>query len=164
MTTAEGSPVRRAKRLQIALIAVPPLSLLALTACVGSPRILAQQPAFELKSSTGLTGVSIRMPLPDRTDSEFETLVKTGMLQAVPTSTLVAPVTAPFPERQLVWHVSVDVPDGTSRLILNMFEGSVAVAYEQEHIGSDASNVEILPAIESMTRRLSAWSAVHGAE
>jgi len=161
MITAEGSPVARAKRLPISLIAVSLLSLFGLTACVGSPRVLVQQPTFELKSPTGLVGVGIRSPLPGRTDSEFETLVKSGVLQAIPTSTLVPQLTAPFPEHRLVWHVSVDVPHGTSRLILNMFEGSRAVAYDQEHIGSDASNVEILAAIESMTQRLVAQSAVH---
>jgi hypothetical protein len=164
MTTAESSPVTPPKRLQIALIAVSPLSLFGLTACLGSPRVPVQQPTFELKSPTGLVGVSIRRPLPGRTDSEFEALVKSGMLQAIPTSTLVTPIAAPFPERRLVWHVSVDVPRGTSRLILNMFEGSRAVAYDQEHIGSDASNVEILAAIESMTQRLDAQSAVHSTD
>ena len=159
MTTAEGSLVARAKRLQIALTAVSLLSLFGLTACVGSPRVLAQQPTFELNSPTGLVGVSIRSPLPGRTDSEFKTLVKSGMLQAIPTSTLVTPLTAPFPQRRLVWHVSIDVPHGTARLILNMFEGSRAVAYNQEHIGSDASRGEILAAIESMTQRLDAQSA-----
>jgi hypothetical protein len=83
------------------------------------------------------------------------------MLQAIPTSKLVPPLAAPFPERRLVCHVSVDVPNGTSRLILNMFEGPRAVAYDQEHMGSDASKVEILAAIESMTQRLDAQSAVH---
>ena len=161
MITAEGSPVARAERLQIAFAVVSLLSLFGLTACVGSP---GQQPTFALKSPSGLVGVSIRSPLPGRTDSEFETLVKSGMLQAIPSSTLVPPLTAPFPERRLVWHVSVDVPHGTSRLILNMFEGSRAVAYNQEHIGSDASSVEILAAIESMTQRLDAQSAVHSTD
>jgi hypothetical protein len=86
------------------------------------------------------------------------------MLQAIPTSTPVTSLTAPFPQRRLVWHVSVDVPHGTSRLILNMFDGSRAVAYDQEHIGSDASKDEILAAIEAMTQRLDAQSAVHSTD
>ncbi len=155
------SPVARPIRVQIALIAVSLLSLSGLTACVGSASGLVQQPAFELNSSTGLVGVNIRQPLPGRTDNEFETLVKSGMLQALPASTVVTPLTAPFPERRLVWHVSLDVPHGTSRLILNMFDGPRVVAYDQEHIGSDASSAEILAAIESMTQRLVAQSAVH---
>ena len=156
----EGSHVARGKRLPIAFIAVPLLSLFGLTACLGAPRGLVQQPTFELKSPTGLVGVTIREPLPGRTDSEFETLVKSGMLQAIPASTLVTPPLAPFPERQLVWHVSLDVPHGTSRLILNMFEGPRVVAYDQEHVGSDASKVEILSAIKSVTRRLNTQGAV----
>jgi hypothetical protein len=102
--------------------------------------------------------------LPGRTDSESKTLVKTGMLQALPTSTLEASLTAPFPERRFVWHVSADVPYGTSRLILNVFEGSRAVAYDQEEVGSTPSTVALLAAIESMTRRLIAESAVQSAE
>jgi hypothetical protein len=154
MPTTEGSPVARAKRLPIALIAAWLLSLFGLTACVSSPSVPVQPPAFELKSSEALASVDIRDPLPTRTDRESEALVETGMLRALPTLTL-APVTAPFPERRFVWHVSADIPYGTSRLILNVFEGSRAVAYDQEDVGSSPSNGALLAAIESMTRRLS---------
>jgi hypothetical protein len=164
MTTAGGSPVARAKWTQIAFILVSLPSLSWLTACVGSPRVLAQQPTFELNSPAGLVGVSIRSPLPGRTDSEFEALVKSGMLQAIPNSTPVTLPTAPFPQRRLVWHVSLDVNRGTSRLILNVFEGSRALTYDQEHMGSDASKAEILAAVESMTQRLDTQSAVHSAD
>jgi hypothetical protein len=137
---------------------VPLLSLFGVTAGVAAPRPVPR-PAFELQSPTGLAGVNIRMALPDRTDRESERLITTGMLDALPGSTLVA-LTAPFPERHFVWHVSWDdVPNGTSRLVLNQFEGSKAVAYVQENVGADASNAELLTAIESMTRRLYAQSA-----
>jgi hypothetical protein len=139
---------------------VPLFALFGLTACVSSPKILAQQPAFELQSPMGLASVSIRTPLPDRTDRESRRLVTTGMLRALPGATLLAPPTAPFPERRFVWHVSHDVPNGTSRLVLNQFEGSKAVAYVQEEVGADASDAELLAAIESMTRRLYAQSAL----
>jgi hypothetical protein len=163
MTTTAAPPFARPKGvkwLQMALMTVPLLALFNLTACVGSPTVLAQQPAFELQSPLGPAGVSIRVPLPDRTDSESKRLITTGMLQALPGSTLVAPLTAPFPERRFVWHVSLNVPNGTSRLVLNRFEGAKAIAYVQENVGAEASNAELLAAIESMTRRLYAQSAV----
>ena len=82
------------------------------------------------------------------------------MLQTLPAATLVPP-TPTFPERRFVWHVSANVPYGTSRLILNVFEGSRAVAYDQEDIGSVPAKAVILAAIESMTRRLNAASPPH---
>jgi hypothetical protein len=162
MTTKESPLFARPKwvrRLQVALT-VPLLSLFGVTACLAAPRFTPPPPAFELQSPAGLAGVNIRMPLPGRTDGESKRLITTGMLQALPGSTLVAPLTAPFPERRFVWHASLNVPNGTSRLVLNRFEGSKAVAYVQENVGADASNAELLAAIESMTRRLYAQSAV----
>jgi hypothetical protein len=145
---------KRFKRLQIALMTVPLLSLLGLTACVAAPKNSGRQPAFELQSSKGLAGVNIRMALPNRTDSESQRLITAGMLQAVPGATLVAPLAGPFPARHFVWHVDYNVPNGTSRLVLNQFEGSKAVAYVQENIDADASNQELLAAIEAMSSRL----------
>ena len=113
LLATEGSHVARGKRLPIAFIAVPLLSLFGLTACLGAPRGLVQQPTFELKSPTGLVGVTIREPLPGRTDSEFETLVKQWDVAGHTRVNAGDPPLAPFPERQLVWHVSLDVPHHT---------------------------------------------------
>ena len=76
------------------------------------------------------------------------------MERAAPGAVLPGPVEAPFPMRRIVWHVIPIVPGGASRLVVNIFDGSVPVAYEQEVVTNSAPTATITYAIESATRRL----------
>jgi hypothetical protein len=139
----------RASVAALALVSLP-----VLWACTGSPATLALRPDFEVETSGGIASVSIRESLPGMTDSEFEQLVRMGMERAAPGSVLPGPVEAPFPRCRIVWHVNPGAGRGASTLIVNIFDGSVPVADEQEMVTNSAPTVTITDAIESATRRL----------
>lgn len=138
----------RARAFNVALALV---GLLSLAACTGSPATLALRPAFEVKTPDGVAGVHIREPLPGMTDSEFEELVRAGMSRAAPGSVLPGRAEAPFPRRRIVWHVSPDVGRGISTLTVNIFDGSVPVAYDQELIPNDARSAMVEAVIQRLT-------------
>ncbi len=136
------------------VVALALVTLFGPVACTGSPATLALRPDFEVKTLAGIDSVSIRESLPGMTESEFEQLVRMGMEHAAPGSVLPGPVEGPFPQCRIVWHVNPNVGRGVSRLVANVFDGAVPVAYEQEVVTNGAPTVKITDAIESVTSRL----------
>jgi hypothetical protein len=130
------------------------LALSFVSACTGSPATLALRPNFELATPTGPTSVSIRQAPPDMTLAEFDRTVKSGMETALTASLEPTPAVGPFPEQRIVWHVNTMPGRGRSRLLVNVFDGSVPFAYEQQLI-DDADTPDVLAGtVQSMTRRL----------
>jgi hypothetical protein len=64
------------------------------------------------------------------------------------------PMAPPYPEHRIVWHVTPTGGRGTSRLAVNIFVGSVPVAYEQQEVDNSAPRGALTFAIASLTRRL----------
>ncbi len=129
------------------------VSLFDAAVCHGSPSTLP--PAFLVKTSAGIESVSIRELIPGLTDSDFGKLVLSGMERALPPgSVLLGPVEAPYPQCRIVWHVDPSAGRGELRLIANIFDRSIAVAYEQIEVVNDAPTVEVTNAIEMVTERL----------
>jgi hypothetical protein len=127
--------------------------LFDLAACTGSPSTLALQPDFEVTTAAGVASVSIRQSFPGMTYAEFTRLVRTGMERATPGDVLGKPVNPPFPWRRIVWHVNLGLL-GVSRLSVNVFDGSVPYAYEQEVLENGAPPGAITSAVRSMSKRL----------
>ena len=127
------------------------LAFAALTACTGSPATLAAQPAFEATTPFGLASVSIRETPFGMPWAEFEQAVRDGTEAEVRLQP--APAVPPFPARRIVWHVNLGMR-GESRLVVNIFDGSVPFAYEQDEISSDESPEMIAGTVRSLTRRL----------
>jgi hypothetical protein len=128
--------------------------LLGPGACTGSPGVLALQPAFDVTTPAGIASVSIRQAPPGITDAQFTEAVRAGMEQAAPGSVFTKPVGPPFPSRRIVWHVHPTASMGTSRLVVNVFNGSIPYAYDQEVIVNSAPVEDISSAIELLTKRL----------
>jgi hypothetical protein len=139
-------------RASVAALAL--VSLSVLWACTGSPASLALRPDFEVKTLGGIASVSIRESLPGMTDSGFEQLVRTGMERAVPGAVFSTLVEIPYPQCRIVWHVNPSVGRGVSTLIVNIFDGAMPAAYEQEVVANSAPTATIVEAIGSATRRL----------
>jgi hypothetical protein len=129
-------------------------SFLGLTACTGSPATLAIPPDFEVMTPEGLASVSVREPAPELTDAAFERVVMTGMQAAMPGSMVTQPTTAPYPQRRIVWHVNPTPARGVSRLIVNVFDGSVPLAYEQDVVADSSPTSVITYKVTSLTKRL----------
>ena len=143
------------------------LSLLvpiASTGCTGSPATLALQPDFEVTTTGGPAGVSIRETPPDMTFAEFETAVRTGMRSAMPEAGQPTCVAVPFPDRRIVWHVYPIFPRGTSRLVVNVFDGSVPFEQAQQVIDNSAPPGTIVYAVRTLTSRLAAQLDKHDAQ
>jgi hypothetical protein len=138
-------------------VALALMALFGPAACTGSPATLALRPDFEVKTLGGIDSVSVRESLPGMTDREFEQLIRMGMGRAAPGSVLSGPVEPPFPRCRIVWHVNPGGGRGVSTLVVNIFDGSDPVAYEQEVVTNSAPTVAIVGAIESVTRRLIAF-------
>ncbi len=135
------------------------LSLLismAPTACTGSPATVALQPAFEVTTAGGPASVSIRETPPDMTFAEFEDAVRTGMRTAMPEAAQPTCVAVPFPDRRIVWHVYPIFPRGASRLVVNVFDGSVPFGHAQQVIDNSAPPTTIVYAVRTLTGRLAA--------
>ncbi len=128
-------------------------SLLATIGCTGSPYTVAMPPDFEVMTPDGIASVSIREPLPNLTDAEFQQMVMTGMQSAMP-GRIEQHVSAPFPTRRIVWHVSPVAARGVSRLSVNVFDGGTPVAYEQDTVSNGAPRGTVMHAVASMTTRL----------
>jgi hypothetical protein len=141
-------------RLRAPAAALALAALIGLSACTGSPATLALRPDFEVTTSMGVATVTIRESLPGMTDSEFAQSVRTGMELSAPGSVLAGPVEAPFPRLRIVWHVNPVVPGGVSRLLVNIFDGSVPFAYEQQVVSNNAPMTATTSAIASTSRRL----------
>ena len=132
---------------------------IAVSACTGSQATLAIPPDFELQTSGGISSVSIRESPPGMTDAEFEQLVSGGMVLATGGHPVNGAVGGPLPTRRIVWHVEPVGPRGVMRLIVNVFDGSDAFAYEEQVVDRSAPRIVVESAIESMTRRLA--EAIH---
>jgi hypothetical protein len=90
------------------------------------------------------------------TDAEFTRVVVLGMDQAADESVFAGPVAPPFPERRVVWHVTPGPARGTSRLVVNVFNGAHPFVYEQETVANGAPAATIRSAVGSMSERLMA--------
>jgi hypothetical protein len=130
------------------------LALSAVSACTGSPATLALRPDFELATPTGPASVSIRQAPPDMTLAEFDQTVKSGMETALTANLEPAPAMGPFPDQRIVWHVTTMPGRGHSRLIVNVFDGSVPFAYEQQMIDNADTQDVLAGTVQSMTSRL----------
>lgn len=130
--------------------------LLGLAACTSSPTSLASQPDpdFEVLTGAGLASVSIRQPPPGITDTDYVECVKAAMERAAPGSVIDGPTTQSFPSQRIVWHVDLTASRGVSRLVVNVFNGSIPYAYEQRVVINSAPRAVISSAIESMSRQL----------
>lgn len=128
--------------------------LISLSACATSPSVLTTQPAFAFKTSTGMDGVIVREPILGTTSEEFVHLVRAGMERAAPGSVMPGKVEPPFPTQRIVWHASSAGQDGTSWLMVNIFDGMRAVDREQEIVTNTAPSASIVDTIQSMTSRL----------
>jgi hypothetical protein len=138
------------------------LFVLTPVACTGSPATLSMRPDFEVATSAGTASVSIREPMPGLTYAESEQLVRAGMASVMRVSSDDVPMTPPFPERRIVWHVQPTAGRGTSRLAVNIFAGSVPVAYVQEVVANEATRRTMTFAIASLTKRLIEQYTAHG--
>ena len=67
----------------------------------------------------------------------------------------------PYPEHRIVWHVTPTGGRGTSRLAVNIFVGSVPVAYEQQVVDNSALRGALTFAIASLTKRIFTQYAEH---
>jgi hypothetical protein len=130
------------------------LLLLFQTGCTGSPATLRQPPDFEVATRAGIASVSIRQPLPEMTDTEFAHLIRTAMESAAPGSVLSAPVKPPFPALRIVWHVQPMPPRGGSRVVVNVFAGSVPFAYDMETVDYAAPTAATESALRSLSEQL----------
>jgi hypothetical protein len=137
------------------------VGLITVSACTGSPATLALAPDFELETPVGIAGVSIRESPSGMTDAEFEQLVAHGMVSAMSGSLVNVPVRAPFPTRRIVWHVTPVAPRGVERLVVNVFDGSDAFAYEEQVVDNSAPRIVIESAIASITSRLAEAISQH---
>jgi hypothetical protein len=130
------------------------LATLCLVACTGSAETLALKPAFEVTTLAGPASVSVRESLPGMPDLEFEQLLTLGMENALRVTAAEQNLQAPYPQRRIVWHVIPAPGRGESRLVANIFDGSVAVASQQETVADSASKAMITHKICMMSRRL----------
>jgi hypothetical protein len=130
------------------------LVLSAVSACTGSPATLAMRPDFLVATQTGLASVSIREAPPDMTLAGFDGTVKSGMESALTASIEPTPTVGPFPERRIVWHIDSMPGYGSSQLVVNVFNGSVPFAYQQQMIDNAAPPGVLAGTVQSMTRRL----------
>ena len=127
---------------------------IATSACTGSPATLAIAPDFELETPAGIAGVSVRESPSEMTDAEFEKVVADGMVSAMSGRLVNGPARIRFPTRRIVWHVNPVMPRGVERLVVNVFDGSDAFAYEEQVVDNSAPRIVVESAIASMTSRL----------
>jgi hypothetical protein len=88
------------------------------------------------------------------TYAQFERVVKAGMESAMPAKAQTNAVATPFPNRRIVWHVFPMPPRGASRLVVNVFNGSVPFAYEQKLIDDGAPTSTVAYAVQVLTGRV----------
>jgi hypothetical protein len=153
--------ITRSRQRHLSLSVVSLVLLFAVGGCTGSPETLALRPDFEITTASGVSSVSMREPLPGLTDEHFTQLIKVGMSRAALGSVQSGRIEPPFPTRRIVWHVNPIPSSGVSRLVVNIFDGSVPIADAQEVVANSAPDVEIIRTIESMTEQLMASDARH---
>jgi hypothetical protein len=129
-------------------------SLLATVGCTGSPYTVAMTPDFDVMTPEGMASVSIREPLPNLTDAEFQRVVMTGMAAGMPGRVVEQSGPAPYPTRRIVWHVNPVAARGVSRLSVNVFDRGTPVAYEQDTVSNGAPRGAIARVVASLTTRL----------
>jgi hypothetical protein len=112
------------------------------------------RPDFEVTTLAGTASVGIREPLPGLTYDESEQLLRAGMASVTRVRSDDVSMAPPYPERRIVWHVTPTGGRGTSRIAVNIFVGSVPVAYEQQVVDNSAPRRALTFAIASLTRRL----------
>jgi hypothetical protein len=151
--------MRRRQKLSVASAI---LSVLTPVACTGLPANLSMRPDFEVATSVGTASVSIREPLPGLTYDESERLLRAGMASVTRVSSDDVSMVPPYPEHRIVWHVTPNGGRGTSRLAVNIFVGSVPVAYEQQVLDNSAPRGALTFAIASLTKRLITQYTDHG--
>jgi hypothetical protein len=78
------------------------------------------------------------------------------MGRAAPGSMLPGPVEAPFPHPRIVWHAKPGVGPGVSTLVVNVFDGSVPVAYANLGTNQLSAHDRIFGIARSSVLKLSA--------
>jgi hypothetical protein len=154
----------RRRRLRLFVIMAALQSLLCVAGCAGSPATFALPPDFEMKTPTGLAGVSIREALPGTTAEAFAKMVRTGMEQGASVVATQPPAAAPspIPRMHIVWHVNPVAARGVSRLVVNIFNGATPFAYEQAVVANTAPPAAITYTVCMMTRQLLARAKREG--
>jgi hypothetical protein len=148
-------PLLSPGRKRLASAGIVATLLLGLAGCAVSPVSHAEASAFMLGTPSGNVCVGVRQPLPHMTIAESQALIMAAMQKVLP-GAAPDPSAAP-PHLLVVWHVTPIFPSGaTSRLSLNIFDGSLAVWNEQTIIGSDESPQALSAAMTDMTSRLAA--------
>ncbi len=109
----------------------PFLAAISTFACTSSPATLASPP-------------------------EFERIVAQGMELAAPESLVKTPVVAPFPTRQIVWHVNPVPTRGVVRLVANGFDGPDASVYKQQVLDNSA-RTDVLNVRYRIDEELISW-------
>jgi hypothetical protein len=67
---------------------------------------------------------------------------------------LSGPVAPPFPRCRVVWHVEPTAARGVSMLMVNIFDGSVPVAYAEDTVANNVPTAAVTNAIASLTTQL----------
>jgi hypothetical protein len=141
---------RRVGRWTVGLV----LMLLFQTGCAGSPATLRVPPDFEVATRAGIAGVSIHQSLPGMTDAESAHVIRTAMESAAPGSVFSTPAKPPYPALRIVWHVQPMPTRGGSRVIVNVFAGSVPFAYKLETVDDSAPMAATEWAVRSLSEQL----------
>lgn len=153
-STSVGQPRNNEVSKMRIIFALPLLALATVSACTGSPATLAMRPDFQVATSAGPAEVCIRETPPGMTFSEFDRIVKDGMVSVTPAITQTDSAAASVPARRFVWHVDPMPARGVWRLAANAFDESTPIVYEQEVMDSSASPGVIAGTVRSMTQRL----------
>ena len=149
-------PTRRRHRRRLSKFVVAAFLLFGLGGCTGSPTTLAQKPDFVLATPIGPASVNVRQSLPGMTDEDSEALFRIAMRQALPNITRQDPLAQPLPRLRIVWHVIPDPRGASSRLVVNIFDGSDPFWYDEEIITNDDPRDAMLFTIEGMSKKLAA--------
>jgi hypothetical protein len=131
-------------------------ALILVSGCTGSPSTLALQPNFAVATSDGPANVSIRGTPPGMTYSNFQHAVRAEMQSAMTENQQTHPTIASTPVRRIVWHVYPIAPRGASRLVVNVFDGSVPFIHAQQVIDNSAPPSTVVFAVRTLTARLDA--------
>jgi hypothetical protein len=78
------------------------------------------------------------------------------MQQVLPGVTATEPIALPFSRLRIVWRVIPDPRGASSTLVLNIFDGSDTLWYDEEIITNDDPQDAVLFTIEGMSKRLAA--------
>jgi hypothetical protein len=149
-------PLRHCYQTRLSKFTVAAFLLFGLDGCSGSLTTVSQKPDFTLATPLGPASVSVCRSLPGMTDKESEALVRTAMQQVLPGVTATEPIALPFSRLRIVWRVIPDPRGASSTLVLNIFDGSDTLWYDEEIITNDDPQDAVLFTIEGMSKRLAA--------